>query len=177
MNREWYFISYNLPTEPSRVRVRIWRLLKRFGAINIQQSLWVLPVFPGVEIKIKKLKEEIIKEGGKVYLVSGHVMDDEENLIKKFWDESEHEFRELDEYCDLFLQEMVEETEKKNFTFIELEENDEEIKKLIKWFDRISKRDFFGCNAGKKVDEKLKRCKQAFEEFSNKVYQVSGVEF
>lgn len=176
MNREWYFISYNLPTEPSRIRVKVWRLLKRFGAINIQQSLWVLPKISGMDIKVKKLKEDIVKENGTMYLICGAAIDGETSLVSKFQSESEYEFKELDEYCDFFLKEMVDETAKKNFTFIELEENDEELKKLIKWFDRISKRDFFSCEGGKQVSQKLEKCKQEFDKFAKIIYEINGVE-
>lgn len=176
MNREWYFISYNLPTEPSRIRVKVWRLLKRFGAINIQQSLWVLPKINGIDAKLKKLKEEIVKEKGQMYLICGIAIDGETSLISKFQDESEYEFKELDEYCDFFLKEMIDETAKKNFTFIELEENDEELKKLIKWFDRIAKRDFFSCEGGKQVNQKLEECKHEFDKFAKIIYEINGVE-
>ncbi|MGE5678529.1 MAG: Chromate resistance protein ChrB, partial [Pseudomonadota bacterium] len=40
---KWLIINYNLPTEPSRHRVATWRGLKKMGAVNIQQSMWILP--------------------------------------------------------------------------------------------------------------------------------------
>ena len=41
---EWIVINYTLPREPSRVRVSLWRRLKKIGAVNIQQSMWILPL-------------------------------------------------------------------------------------------------------------------------------------
>ncbi len=41
---EWVVINYTLPREPSRTRVSIWRKLKKIGAVNIQQSMWILPL-------------------------------------------------------------------------------------------------------------------------------------
>ncbi len=41
---DWIVINYTLPREPSRVRVSLWRKLKKVGAINIQQSMWILPM-------------------------------------------------------------------------------------------------------------------------------------
>ncbi len=40
---KWAVIGYTLPREPSRVRVSLWRKLKKRGAVSIQQSMWVLP--------------------------------------------------------------------------------------------------------------------------------------
>ena len=40
---EWIAINYTLPREPSRIRVSVWRKLKKIGAVSIQQSMWILP--------------------------------------------------------------------------------------------------------------------------------------
>ncbi|MEL7565756.1 MAG: Chromate resistance protein ChrB, partial [Dehalobacterium sp.] len=42
-HKEWLMLNFTLPKEPSRVRVSVWRKLKKCGAVSIG-SMWVLPV-------------------------------------------------------------------------------------------------------------------------------------
>ncbi|WP_100398833.1 Chromate resistance protein ChrB [Bacillus sp. FJAT-44742] len=39
----WLHITYKIPRQPSARRVRIWRKLKRLGALHLHESIWVLP--------------------------------------------------------------------------------------------------------------------------------------
>lgn len=39
-HQEWLTINYSLPKEPSRVRVNVWRKLKKSGAAILGQSVW-----------------------------------------------------------------------------------------------------------------------------------------
>lgn len=174
MEENFYFISYNLPAEPSRIRVYVWRCLKRIGALNIQQSLWLLPDVQGVSDELDKIKSSIEKDGGIMYIVLGKFLHGPEDIIKRFIDERDREYDELLEYCKKFHEEMRYETEIKNFTFAELEENEEEYNKLLNWYGKIKKRDYFNSQKGITAEEEISLCRAEFEEFSSKVYQSNS---
>jgi len=39
----WLLIAYDVPSEPSRLKVRLWRELKRMGALYPQLSICLIP--------------------------------------------------------------------------------------------------------------------------------------
>ena len=50
----------------------------------------------------------------------------------------DEEYQEFLEKCDDYFYEIEKETERKNFTFIELEENEDEYNKLVEWLKKIT---------------------------------------
>jgi hypothetical protein len=173
-DRNFIFITYNLPSEPSRIRVAVWRLLKREGALNMQQSLWLIPCGEHARVTAQKVKELIEKEGGSAYIVSGQFLHGSDDIIERFNGERDIEYKELLEYCEKFHHEMKEETELKNFTFAELEENEEELSKLAGWYEKIKKRDTFDSAGGRKAEQEIALCREEFEKFTVSVYECNS---
>ena len=62
----WVVINYTLPREPSRVRVSLWRKLKKIGAVNIQQSMWILPMTDENLSLLNGIKSEVYQNNGEV---------------------------------------------------------------------------------------------------------------
>jgi hypothetical protein len=171
MADRYLFILYSLPSEPSRIRVAAWRAMKKLGALNVQQSLWMLPRYPGVDQEIAQIAETIESDGGSVSIVVGEFVYGKEDIIAKFNQEREQEYTELLSYCQSFHEEIRTETEKKNFTFSELEENEEEFNKLTGWFKKIKKRDCFNSHVGKTAAKEIEKCKSELQEFAQKIYE------
>lgn len=84
--RKWLIISYNLPTEPSRHRVAIWRGLKKLGAVNVQQSMWVLPYNESNYSVLKKISQDVESNNGECLLMESIFIDGqhEERVISLF---------------------------------------------------------------------------------------------
>jgi len=169
---KWLFISYTVPSNPSRVRVFVWRELKKIGAINYQ-TVWVLPYSPEILNKVQNLKKVIESYKGEILLIEGKVLDkkDEESIINAFISARNKEYEELIEKCEDFFKEISFEIERQNFIFAEVEENEEELEKLKTWFKKIEKRDFVKAPLRKEAAEKIKKCVRLFEDFSKRVYQ------
>jgi len=66
-HQEWLTINYSLPKEPSRVRVSVWRKLKKSGAVILGQSVWFLPMNDNNEAFFQKISAEITLNGGESY--------------------------------------------------------------------------------------------------------------
>lgn len=64
----WLLCSYRLPREPSRLRLAIWRRLKRVGAVVINEGIWVLPLDAKTREDFEWIAEEIEERGGSVLL-------------------------------------------------------------------------------------------------------------
>jgi hypothetical protein len=64
----WLMLTYSLSAEPSSARVRIWRKLKRLGALPCFESNWVLPDNPRCREMLTWLCAEILEAEGKAVL-------------------------------------------------------------------------------------------------------------
>lgn len=68
-------------------------------------------------------------------------------------------------------QELEKEIRIEKFTFAELEEEEEELNKLISWHGKIASRDVFQASEKKRADEMLDQIQQAFERYGERVYE------
>lgn len=173
---KWIVFSYKVPTEPSTLRVRVWRTLKALGVIYVQQSVCVAPGTPEVRKKADLLKTSIESNGGEVLLLEVERFSDEteQQLIELFNRQRTMELEEFFGGCHLFLKEMESETAKGNFSYHEVEENEAEFAKLKRWHKKIMKRDFFCCPLTGESKRLLEQCEQKFTEFIQKVYATEG---
>jgi hypothetical protein len=64
----WILLSSRLPREPSRLRLAIWRRLKRLGAVLIHDAVWMLPADAKTREAFEWLAEEIEEQGGTAWV-------------------------------------------------------------------------------------------------------------
>ncbi len=172
---EWIVINYTLPREPSRTRVSIWRKLKKIGAVNMQQSLWILPRTDENFQLFSEMKNDISKNGGEALIMESSTDAESKNsIIERFHLARNEEYKELLEQCEDFFHEMDKETARKNFTFAEIEENEEELAKLKEWYQKIYARDFFGAPLNEESKTALAKCGDLLDEFCEKVYDFNN---
>jgi len=172
-HREWLTLNYALPKEPSRVRVSVWRKLKKSGAVILGQSVWVLPASEDSADLLQELSEEILQNGGEAYLMkmAPHDAGTSERVVAAFQQARDDEYRELLEQCDDLLRELERESGLGKFSFAELEENEAEFQKLTDWYQKIARRDFYGAPLRPPADEKLEQCRAKLGVFSTEVYR------
>ncbi|HWR23518.1 MAG TPA: Chromate resistance protein ChrB [Feifaniaceae bacterium] len=179
-HREWLTINYTLPREPSRVRVSVWRKLKKSGAVILGQSMWVLPAGVDNAELLQELSDEVLHNGGEAYLMkmAPHDADTSERIVAAFHQARDDEYRELLEQCDDLIRELEKESGLGKFSFAELEENEAEFQKLDDWHQRIMRRDFYGAPLRPSAEEKLEQCRARLGMFSAEVYrqndEISG---
>src|SRR6201993_861740 len=65
----WLFLLFNLPAQHSSERVKVWRRLKKFGAVQLKTSTYVLPDEPVHYERFQWLAKEIDDTGGEATLV------------------------------------------------------------------------------------------------------------
>lgn len=169
---KWLMISYTLPSEPSRYRVAAWRKLKRYGAVNLQQSLWILPDTNEANRILEKLSQEIQANGGESFLVSSEFLgkEQEQAVIGEFNKMREEEYLELIRECKNYLQEVRREIKNEKFIFAELEEEEHEFEKLASWYEKIVLRDRFTAPSQKKAHALVEKSREILETFSQLVF-------
>lgn len=176
-NINWIIFSYKIPSEPSSIRVRVWRNLKTIGVHYIQQSVCVCPNTEELRRKLKKLEILIHENGGEVTLLEVEKLssESEDKIISEFNKERSLEYKEYLEEAENFLKEIEKETREGNFSFREIEENEVELRRLRNWFVKINKRDFFQSELQKDAIQYQEKCSKAFDEFTESVYRKEGL--
>ncbi len=89
----------------------------------------------------------------------------------EFKQQVNEEYNEFQENCQRLVYELDRETENGKFKFSELEENEEELKKLQRWYDKITKRDYFNSEGKDKAEEVFEKAKVRLQEYSDEVYK------
>lgn len=174
---EWLLFLPQLPSSPSSLRVLVWRRLRAAGALGLQTGVWVLPQRPDCERFLHDLVAEIAPQGGRGLLFRATPLqaDLPVDIVERFRAERDQEYAEFRGRCADFLQEMLNETERENFTFAELEENEEDLQKLVAWLAKIRARDFFGATQAEPSAVDLARCAEALQGFAQAVYDHAGL--
>src|SRR5689334_8151458 len=143
---EWVLLTYRLPNEPSRHRVAVWRELRRVGAVSLQQATWALPARRGFQDAIAKAIELIERADGEVLVFDAVPQGDEmaARLEAQFSDERDQEWHEFLAERAKFDAEIEKEIRIKKFTAAELDEEEQNLERLRRWFRELKARDLFG---------------------------------
>jgi hypothetical protein len=164
-----------MAAKPSAGRVAVWRLLKKLGAIYLQQSLCVFPDSSALRQELAPVLKRIEDAHGEYHLLPLRKLSEEEDakLAEEFLEQTEKHYEEIIENCEVnFTKEVEFETFRQNFTYEEAEEIRVEFEKITHWFERVRDRDWF--NSPREVDVRswIDRCETMLEQFEAKVYEV-----
>jgi hypothetical protein len=75
----WIALSYRLPSLPTRLRLAVWRRLKRIGAVLLHESVWVLPADGKTREAFEWLAEEIEEQGGSAFIWEARSLDSQQD--------------------------------------------------------------------------------------------------
>jgi hypothetical protein len=169
----WRVITYRLPKEPSRHRVAVWRELRRLGAVALQQGAWAVPAGEGFDEGFDHVLSAISDAGGQPVVLA--VADDDASVSQLealFTDQREAEWVEFLRDCDKYEAELKDEVAKGKLTLAELDEEEQSLDRLRRWFRTIRARDLFGAASNPTAERRLKECAQALEHFAEQVYEA-----
>jgi hypothetical protein len=93
----WILLSSRVPREPSRLRLGIWRRLKRIGAVLLHDSVWILPVDAKTREAFEWLAEEIEEQGGTALTWEAQSLsaDQDRNIVQRFRAEADERYAGL----------------------------------------------------------------------------------
>jgi hypothetical protein len=93
----WILLSSRLPREPSRLRLGIWRRLKRLGAVLLHDSVWILPVDAKTREAFEWLAEEIEEQGGTALTWEAQSLsaDQDRSIVQRFRAEADERYAGL----------------------------------------------------------------------------------
>src|SRR5215831_4497509 len=169
----WRVITYRLPPEPSRYRVAVWRELRRLGAVALQQGTWAVPDGEPFEAGFAQVVEEIKTAGGQpVVLAVAEEQASVAQLEALFTAQREAEWVEFLSDCGKYEAELAGEIAKGKLTLAELDEEEQSLDRLRRWYRTIRARDLFGASSATAAERRLKECTEALEDFAERVYQA-----
>jgi hypothetical protein len=172
--KSWILLAYKVPPEPAKRRIALWRKIKSLGAVYLQNGVCLLPKTEDHVRRLKILENEISEMEGEAVLLETVGLDraQEEKLLAHFNADRNEAYQEFLERCAGFEAEIARESAAGKFTFAELEENDEDLKKLASWLEKIRKLDFHGASLAGQSSGRLAQCEALLDAFAQQVFEA-----
>jgi hypothetical protein len=93
-------------------------------------------------------------------------------LEELFTSEREAEWVEFVSECDKAEAELHREVEKEKFTLAELDEEEQNVDRLRRWYRELRAKDLFGAPSGGTGEMRLKECSELLEDFAERVFEA-----
>jgi hypothetical protein len=139
----------------------------------LQQGTWALPSGEGFDEGFAQVVQTIDAAGGQPVTLA--VADDDHSvaqLERLFTEQRDQEWHEFLADCDKYEAELADEVKKGKLTLAELDEEEESLERLRRWYRAIRARDLFGAPSAAAADRRLKDCAEALEGYAELVYQA-----
>jgi hypothetical protein len=164
-----------LPAEPSRHRVAVWRELRRTGALSLGQGVWALPATPAFEHGLERVVSLIERGRGDAVILDARGRDQAQSdkLAELFTASREEEWGEFIGECAKYEAELDRELAAQKFTLAELDEEEQSLERLRRWYREIKLRDLFGAPSAEAAEEDLKHCQARLEDYAERVYATA----
>ena len=167
----WRLLTYRLVAEPSRHRVAVWRELRRAGAVSLQQGLWAVPQGTAFDEALERAVALIERGDGDAFVFEVTPTEaTSARLEAAFTAEREAEWAEFVSECDKFDAEIAGEIANEKFTLAELDEEEQNLDRLKRWYRELRHRDLFGAPTSAPAERRLKACEEALEDFAERVF-------
>jgi hypothetical protein len=172
MEYRWLLFCPQLPATPSSPRVMIWRRMRSAGSLGLNNGLWILPYSAEAEKFAREMTAYVESQGGSSKTFVANALDEatEAEILERFRQNRAEEYAEFKEQCLDFLAEIEKEIGRKNFSFAEYEENEQDLDKLQTWLAKVRQRDFIGGEQSIEADGWLEKCQQALQRFAAEVF-------
>jgi hypothetical protein len=169
----WRILTYRLTAEESRHRVGVWRELRRVGAVALQQATWAIPSGDGFDEGVARAVELVERGGGRPLLFEVTPSETATAVLEElFTAEREAEWVEFVSECGKCEAELRSEFDKQKFTLAELDEEEQNVDRLRRWYRELRAKDLYGAPTAPAAEQRLKECAELLEEFAERVFEA-----
>ena len=171
----WSLALIQLPTEPSRHRVAVWRELRRVGAVPVGSGTWLFPAREPFVSSLERVQELVDRAAGSIAVVDASPRSEQaEGVLRAAYAAARvDEWAEFADDCGKFEAEIDKEFAKQKFTLGELEEEEQSLDRLRRWFATLEQRDVLELSEGRDAASHLARCEQRLAEYAEQVYAIT----
>ena len=150
----------------------LWRELRRSGALLLGPSAWAIPDVPVATKLIEQVGQLVEPTGGTLLVLSaaGYSPADAERLDQLYSEARGEEWTEFLADCGKYLAELDKEEAAGKYTLAELEEEEQSLDRLRRWYRELRSRDLLGAAAVTAATTQLKICEEKFEQYAEHVY-------
>ena len=169
----WLILTYKVPPEPTKVRVAIWRRIRGLGAVYLQSGVCILPALGDHGRELRIVQAEIEHAEGEALLFESPSLDSRQEaaLIERFKHDRDQDYEEFLDKCQDYKKEIDKEVRADHYTFAELKENDEDLKKMRNWLERIKVLDFYEAPARATAEHELGECEALLDSYAQEVFE------
>ncbi|MFJ4028382.1 Chromate resistance protein ChrB [Paenarthrobacter sp. NPDC089989] len=170
----WILLLVQVPAQPSRHRVAVWRELRKTGAVPLSPGTWVLPAHPAFEEGLGRVQQLVDKGSGTWTVVDAVPRGDGGSAFRDaFVAARADEWAEFAADCGKFEQEIAKEISRKKFTLAELEEEEQSLERLRRWFRELKSRDVLRLPQASEAADRLAQCSADLDGFAELVYEAT----
>jgi hypothetical protein len=154
----------------------VWRELRRVGAVSLQQATWALPVRAEFLEALDRAVQLVERGEGEVLVFDAVPRGDvvTARLEALFNQEREAEWAEFLAECAKFEREIDKEIRIEKFTTAELDEEEQNLERLRRWFRELRARDLFAAGSQPEAEGRLKVCVERLEDYAERVFDHGG---
>ena len=162
----WLLVTVVSGSE-STLRVRVWRDLRKLGAVYLHSSVCLLPDQPAVAAALETLVQRVRDGGGRARVLHAQLLDpaEEAAIVAEQVADRDREYHEVIERTGAFVDEIAHETSRGNATYTEVEESEADLERFERWLASIAARDYFGAHRRADAEAALQRCRDLLEDF------------
>ena len=135
----------------------------------------MLPATDAHRDLLNDLATAVQAQGGSASLFEATAVADDKEMTARFASDRMREYQEFATRAKGLLDEVAKEIAAAKFTFAELEEVEDDLKKLEVWLGKIRMRDFFAGDALTTAQQQLAACADSVEQFAASVYAADGI--
>jgi hypothetical protein len=169
----WRILTYRLAAEQSRHRVAVWRELRKVGALALQQATWAIPAGAGFDEGLERAVALVERADGRALVFDVAPTEETQAPLQElFTAEREAEWAEFVSECDKFEHEIAGEIAKEKFTLAELDEEEQNLDRLRRWYRELRARDLYGAPSAVLAEQKLKQAGESLDDFADRVYDA-----
>jgi hypothetical protein len=172
----WLLVLVQVPAEPSRHRVAVWRELRRAGAVPVAPGTWALPDAGAFTTAVDRAVHLGRDAGGTVAAFAVEPRDEAALALvtSAFVSARVEEWQEFIADCGKFEDEIAREIAKEKFTLAELEEEEQSLDRLTRWFRDLKKRDVLALPDAGEAAKRLRTCEETLADYAQQVYAATA---
>jgi hypothetical protein len=162
----WLLVTVVSGSEAA-LRVRVWRELRKLGAVYVHSSVCLLPDRPAVAATVEALVQRVRQGGGRARVLHTQLLDpaEEAAIIAEQVADRDGEYDEVIERTAAFVDEIALESARGNATYTEVEESEADLERFERWLTSVAARDYFGAGRRAGAEAAVQRCRDLLADF------------